>query len=248
MKRLVTLFIAISICSLFVFAQEQEHPAVAINFKDFNKKPINGTLVSLDLTQISVETDDIHHLGLKIDLRQVASIIFFDIPLTLKTDKPISDSNSKMVTCGATSVKRPELRGLRLGMSISDVKTAKPELRLVIDAPDSVGQQTAFVVGAEEGVRSLDLEFLDGSLTSIKVTYDHSVSWNNEQEFLSRLADAFGLPTPWNGYLKCEGLNLVADYSYGIAPKIRLYDPNSSQIIKKRRADTEEKKRREFKP
>lgn len=246
MRKVLLLTVILTLCPC-ILAQESNRQSVAINFKDTTKKAVIGTLISLDTTQVSIETDEVRHLGLKIDLQQVASIIFFDIPLTTSMIKPALASNSDTVTCGEVSIKRPELRGLRLGMSVEEVKAAKPTLH-ILDSRSEVGEQTAFDTRTDEGVRALRLEFLDGRLKSIKATYDGSVAWNSEQQFLSRLAEAFGLPKSWNGFLQCQGLSLTADYTYGIAPEIRLYDPTASQIIKKRRADIEEKRRRDFKP
>jgi hypothetical protein len=247
MKRLIVLLAIILIHCPCVLAQESDRQTVAINFKDTTKKAVTGTLISLDMKQVSIETDEVRRLGLKIDLQQVASIIFFDIPLATKADKAISTGNPNVVTCGTMSIKRPELRELRLGMHLVEVKAIKPLLRIYGSADDA-GEQTAFVSRPDEGVRSLEVEFLDGQLKSIEVSYNSSVSWNSEQEFLSRIADAFGIAKPWNGLLRCEGLNLEAEYNYGISPKVHLYNPAADQIIKKRRADIEEKKRREFKP
>jgi len=232
---------------IYVNAQESERQTVAINFKDSTKKAVIGTLVSLDMAQVSVETDEVRHLGLKIDLRQVASIIFFDVPLTAKADSPAPARSPDEVVCGQVKIKRPSLRGFHLGMSVEEAKAVTPTFRY-IDDPNEVGEQSAFISSPGQGARSVSLEFLDGRLKKIDVTYDSSVRWNNEQEFYSRIAETFGLPSTWQGLLKCEGMNLDAEFNSGIIPQTHLYDTNARQIIRKRRADIEEKKRREFKP
>jgi hypothetical protein len=247
LKRLTVLLTVIFILCSCILAQESNRQTVSINFKDTTKKAVTGTLISLDMKQISVETDEVRHLGLKIDLQQVASIIFFDIPLRAMADKPTPINNADIITCGTVSIKRPELRDLRLGMHIVEVKAVKPSLRTT-GYTSEVGEQSAIGVNPEKGVRSIRLEFLDGRLTFIKVSYDSSVSWNSEQEFLSRIAEAFGLPKSWNGLLQCDGLNFEAEYNYGISPEVRLYNPTAAQTVKKRRAEIEEKKRRDFKP
>jgi hypothetical protein len=247
MNRLALQLSFIFILCSCIFAQEPARQTVAINFKDTAKKAIVGTLVSLDMAQVSIETDEVRKLGLKIDLQQVASIIFFDIPISAMPDKPIPIVNADIVTCGTMSIKRPELRDLRLGMHFVEVKALKPTLRFT-NYTSEVGEQAAISFIPEKGARSIRLGFLDSRLTSIKVSYDGSVPWNSEQEFLARIADAFGLPKTWDGLLKCEGLSFEADYNYGVSPEVHLYSPDAEQIVRKRRADIEEKKRREFKP
>ena len=247
MKYHLALLTTLLICCPCLFAQKPERQSVAINFKDTNKKPVIGTLVSLDMTQISVETDPVRKLGLKIDMSQVASITFFDIPVPAEAEMPASLPSSNTITCGPVSIKRPELRGLRLGMSIEEVKAIKPSLRTVGGA-NEVGEHRASIYSAERGVSRIGLEFLDGRLTYIEVAYDNTVKWKDEQQFLSRVAENFGLPTPWHGLIECQGLNLDADYNYGISPEIHLYDPSARHTVRRRRADIEEKKRREFKP
>ena len=233
------------------FAQRPERQSVAINFKDTTKKPIIGTLVSLDMTQVSVETDPARKLGLRIDLSQVASITFFDIPVPAEAEMPVQTSSPDTITCGTASIKRPELRGLRLGMKVDEVRAIKPSLRTTRSA-DGVGEEYGTIYESEKGVRRIRLAFLDGRLTSIEVAYDDSVQWQDEQQFLSRIAESFGLAKPLPGsrglLIECQGLNLDADYNYGASPEVRLYDPSANSTVRKRRAEIEEKKRREFKP
>jgi hypothetical protein len=168
------------------------------------------------------------------------------MPAKLPANLPTLDT----ITCGNISIKRPELRGLHLGMTIEEIKAVKSSLRA--SGASNVGEQYGYVIGPEKGVDRIRLEFLDGHLTSIEVAYDNSVKWQDEQQFLSRIAESFGLPKPLPGFrgglLECKGLNLDAEYHYGIDPQVHLYDPSAKSTVERRRAEIEEKKRREFKP
>jgi hypothetical protein len=156
-----------------------------------------------------------------------------------------------------SSATSPELRGFRLGMS---AKSASPKINDRsqmghISEPNRLGVQHGFLYGIAEGVSDISLEFLDGTLESVKVEYNSSVQWPSEQEFLSTVATRLGLSNSWGkGSTRSEhriigaGFYLDAQFNMGIAPTLHLYDPTAQEAIKVRQAQEEERKRGAFKP
>lgn len=144
----------------------------------------------------------------------------------------------------------PELQGFRLGTIAKEANLG----RALYADTDARGVQHATLLATTEGVSMIRLEFLDGALESIAVTYDGSVKWSSEQEFLTAVAARLGLPNIWDRRNSIEarivrqGFTLEATYTYGIQPRLHLYDPKAQETIAKRKAEQEEMKRRAFKP
>jgi membrane-bound lytic murein transglycosylase D len=175
--------------------------------------------------------------------------------------KRIAALKAKEAGCQLTLAQAPELRGFRLGMTLAQVKekiTSESyfdRLYTVSEFGERSVRVSGYQLKAEnsKGVSDAEFEFLDDKLTLLKVTYDGSVRWNSPQEFVSRVVEALGLPpsddSRRSAYrLECSGFIVEIDYSSGYMPTIRIYDPEAPRVVAKRRADKEEKKRREFKP
>jgi hypothetical protein len=192
-------------------------------------------------------------------LRQLKSsgvtddIILSMVASTL-TESSSVESNAKPVQRSDVSAAKrgPQLQGLHLGMNFSN---AAPILGRVVRLRDELGIQQFYVERYTAGVSSMEVEFLDGNLESINVSYDSSVRWSNEKEFLSTVAERLGLSNAWSGErsgsihtIAGEGFRLDAEYNLGITPTLHLYDPTAQGVIRTRRTNQEEQKRQSFKP
>jgi hypothetical protein len=145
----------------------------------------------------------------------------------------------------------PELRGLRLGMTLEQVKSRLPSLQV---KPSRFGLTTAsldytYPVAAKtaglEGVQSISLEFVDEHLVKIGIMYSNSINWQTPRQFSERVAAALKLPDAWeNGFnMRCEGFNVSVIPNYISMSEVQPYE-----IIRQRRAEYEEKERQGFQP
>jgi membrane-bound lytic murein transglycosylase D len=163
--------------------------------------------------------------------------------------------------CQLTLAQSPELRGFRLGMTLAQVREKLGDGDYTERAfPQSeFGERSMGVSGYQlkgensKGVSRAEFGFLDDRLTRIQIIYDGSVKWNSPAEFISRVVEALGLPTSNETdmaryRLDCGGFFVDIDYGSGYMPNVTISDPEVSKVVETRRAEKEEKKRREFKP
>ena len=158
-----------------------------------------------------------------------------------------------------TLTKAPELHGLRLGMTISEVKARLPEL--IVPASDEFGfigsaniQVSDLSVQSKESLRRISyvhFGFLDGRVINLRFEYRTNFSWKNVDEFLSIVINELKLPQSWvgdntNKKLVCSDFEVRASASEDSA-SLGFYNPTTDSIIKKRQAEKRERLRREFK-
>jgi hypothetical protein len=171
---------------------------------------------------------------------------------SLTENNPLSSAPPSSVgspTAASAKHQSPELQGFHLGMTVREADGAAP----LLTPADNTGVQKAYLSRPSSGILTAELEFLDGLLVSIQVNYDGSVKWSDEKEFLTAVASRLGLSNAWtesnnSSRIVGQGFYLDANYSFGIMPRLHLYDPLAQQTIVKRKADQEEMKRRAFKP
>ena len=111
--------------------------------------------------------------------------------------------------CTIAAASLPAIRGLRLGMTVSDLLAAFPEPsskkaieKAVSDAqkPDAYGFGRATLQSVPEvnpkfsGVLFVSIELMDGRLSSFRIDYLRGPEWKNADQFVSKLSDAFHLP------------------------------------------------------
>jgi hypothetical protein len=112
--------------------------------------------------------------------------------------------------CNMTAGQLPEIRGLRLGMSVSELLTAFPEessksaiQKAISDAkkPDAYGfgRATLFRSAPEvnqkfSGAESISVELVDERVSMFRVDYVRGTPWKSADQFVNRLSDAFHLP------------------------------------------------------
>ena len=144
----------------------------------------------------------------------------------------------------------PELRGFRLGMTLSEFKARVPKLSL--QPADEFGA-TAINIYPEhednidkasfEGVRTISLDFLDGRVTSLWVGYAPEFKWKTQDEFLSGMTRVLSLPDAWaiksrGRQLACEDFQVLVS-SIGGNPSIRFVDEAAHRTLEERKAAKE---------
>ncbi len=112
--------------------------------------------------------------------------------------------------CTMTGDQLPEIRGLRLGMSVGDLLAAVPEessknsiQKATSDArkPDAYGfgratfNSNTGVNPQFSGVSSISIELVDEHVTSFRVDYARGTPWKSADQFVNRLSDQFHLPS-----------------------------------------------------
>lgn len=118
-------------------------------------------------------------------------------------------------------------------------------------------------------VKSITVQFVDGRLGSVRVTYDDSVRWDHIDDFVYRLSMTLGLPARWKGEgpsysggvlvavreITCDGFLVRARIIQDLYSRTRSYETdlliqNTSvpELIEERRKELEERTRETFRP
>ena len=200
-------------------------------------------------------------------MKYLATIAVLVYMTTLIHSQPRHRSNVQPA-CTMTVDQLPEIRGLRLGMNVSDLVAAFPEdsskntiQKAITNAkkPEAYGSANATLVRRPDvnpkfsGLEAIWLELLDERLSSFTVFYDRATPWKSVDQFTGRLADAFHLPAVdhWGlqygvRFLKCKGFTLTVFLNNGNG--ITVKDAMSEQVVKDRQEAAKEKTRQSFKP
>jgi hypothetical protein len=142
-----------------------------------------------------------------------------------------------------------ELYGLRLGMTVEEVKKLVPTL--VTGKTDDLGlMKTSFSPRFDpkidktqfENARTVSFEFLDGKLADLWIGYTSEFKWTMLEDFIPQMSASLGLPS---GAWRVKGLERkfdCADFQISAwmvagGPSIRLIDTTAKQLWEKRRAD-----------
>jgi hypothetical protein len=164
----------------------------------------------------------------------------------------------------------PELRGLRLGMTaeatVRYILGLKIQMLALDERKNEFGWKAASFIphvrGKEKhpfsGVSKVEIEVLDGILTSVKLEYDSTVRWKDVDEFVAAVSPPLRLPSKWpvddsvpdvDAYkrkLDCLGFAVEAEVLGGAS--LRIFNTSTAEIIEKRKAAKEAKEKSEFKP
>jgi hypothetical protein len=177
---------------------------------------------------------------------------------------PTSSSAGKQSRCDLNLTRSPEVRGLRLGMTLQEA-TSRFRPSKVPEA-EWCGRQTLEFDWAYDllgqpaprpqeltGVRRIRLGFLDGRLAYFRVTYDPKAAPLTTDQFRSTLSSALALPGVWRAVdgaqsweqlysIGCEGFVAVAGYEIG--PYVELHDTSAIDLLLRRRQDERQRRRR----
>src|SRR6185369_3911595 len=147
----------------------------------------------------------------RIQLIALTSAVLLHLACTV--DKP----------CTVTIDNAPELRGFRLGMSLSDIQRRFPNFPASNISVNQIGVATVEMsaayrdnhFGNPEGsnivslyylgtfpelneVRHVELKLLDGRLIEVKVFYPNDLKWQSVDEFVEKTANALKLDGSWH--------------------------------------------------
>jgi S1-C subfamily serine protease len=160
--------------------------------------------------------------------------------------------------CDLTLSNAPALRGLRLGMSASEVSA---HLGSLTPKPGRCGLSTLTVNGSRlasvrgfEGVDSVAAVFLDGRAVYLMVSYGREFPFASFDEYLAALSSRLGLPRAWRraaGFegmeeaqaMTCDGFVVAAGHvgsSY-----VELHDTVAVKTLLRRDVEEDERLRRE---
>jgi outer membrane protein TolC len=115
--------------------------------------------------------------------------------------------------CALNRAQAPDVGGLRLGLSLEEVRALFPTL--IVPPPDEFGVADAFLAGPElfeqtarkpffAGAVSLALEFLDGKLTYIAVGYPLTNQWESNDAYVASVARKLNIPGQWKPFYDVE--------------------------------------------
>jgi hypothetical protein len=155
----------------------------------------------------------------------------------------------------------PEVRGLKLGMSLSGIQKIFPDYRPKDN--ESFGAQVGLLTASRlrrargisyEGVRAVWITLVDGYLASFEVAYDGTYKWSSVNEFTDKLSETLKIPKAWEATGESARMVVCSDFyikaaipNYGesqlIFTKVGL-----DGILRERREESEKRKKETFKP
>lgn len=156
--------------------------------------------------------------------------------------------------CNLDIPHSPEVRGLRLGMTVEQVKARFPALTIPPAGETGISGVTldrsssseSVQYGLDlEGVKSINFLFLDGKIYDISVDYEHRTERLSDYEFKSKLSETYHLPAFYGRDLDCYDFRFTA---YGADTgyfKIHLQDVAAFKTLMARIAPTAERVERQ---
>jgi hypothetical protein len=178
---------------------------------------------------------------------------------------PVKAVGGEQSRCDLNLERAPEVRGLRLGMTIREATSRfKPpsmsdaewcgRQTLEFDWSDDLLGQPATRPTELAGVRSIKLSFLDGLLAYFRVTYDPKDAPLTSEQFRATLSSSLTLPGRWRAAdgtktweplysVGCDGFTAVAGYDGG--PYVELHDTGAIDLLLRRRHEGRLRKLRE---
>jgi hypothetical protein len=162
--------------------------------------------------------------------------------------------------CTLTYAQSPELRGLRLGMSAQQLKAVhkilgtEPEdefrvTRLRLEPGDQL---------AAEAVRDIAVELMSDKVVTIRLVYNPTTDWKDQDEFTDGLSKALKLPRAWKPekvgaavtgmLMECAGFKVSATLIGGRIPVVYLAAKDAEPMLLRRQAEKEKRLREFFKP
>lgn len=157
---------------------------------------------------------------------------------------------------GCALTQAPELHGFQLGMHLSEVQgnLSDPTMlnsRVLSDS--KTGVSAIRIKGSDlkpengEGVDDLNLSFVDGKLTVLRVTYDGAGKWESARDFFEQVSKNLGLPKPSSAgrltegesgkyQITCNQFTVMLAYSYGVSPTITISNTAAQSVVEQRKS------------
>jgi hypothetical protein len=179
---------------------------------------------------------------------------------------PTKTATGEQSRCDLNLARTPEVRGLRLGMTLREAlsrfkpSSSLPDAEwcgrqaLEFNWSDDLLGQPAPRPAEFEGVRLVRLGFLDGRLAYFRVTYDQRAAPLTPEQFRSTLSSGLALSGRWRRAdaagefeplysVSCEGFVIVAGYNAG--PYVELHDTSAIDLLLRRREEGKLRRLRE---
>jgi hypothetical protein len=179
---------------------------------------------------------------------------------------PAKAATGEQSRCDLNMARTPEVRGLRLGMTLREARSrfkpssSSPDAEwcgrrtLEFDWSDDLLGQPAPRPEEFEGVRLVRLGFLDGRLVYFRVTYDSRAAPLTPEQFRLTLSSGLALPGRWRRAnaagefespysVSCEGFVIVAGYNAG--PYVEMHDTGAIDLLLRRREEGKLRRLRE---
>jgi hypothetical protein len=178
---------------------------------------------------------------------------------------PAKTAGGGQPRCDLDLARSPEVRGLRLGMSLREATSrlkpsSLPEAEwcgrqtFELDWSDDLLGQPAPRPNDLAGVRRIRLGFLDGKLAYFRVTYDPREAPLTAEQFRSTLTSSLALSGRWRSadvsggrglpfVVGCEGFAVFAGYEEG--PYVELHDTGAVDLLLRRREEAKLRRLRE---
>lgn len=186
-------------------------------------------------------------------------------PTDLDRLLPVKAPAGEQIRCDLGLARSPEVRGLRLGMTLREAasrfsppRVAEAEWcgrqTLEFDWSDDLLGQPAPRPRDLAGVRRIRLGFLDRRLAYFRVTYDPGEAPLTPEQFRATLSSSLALPGRWRGVsaavdvvplysVSCDGFAVVAGYEEG--PYVEVHDTGAIDLLLRRRGEAKLRRLRE---
>ena len=157
-------------------------------------------------------------------------------------------------TCKAKLAELPtiaELRGFHLGMTKDQVKALVPQVKFghtnefgISKTTINPGFDPRIDMTKFADVRSISLDFLDDTVSSVWIGFDNSFKWKTADEFVRGISQELSLPATWTTKGRTQSLN-CADFQVSVSmigggPSFRLIDASADETITQRRQEKED--------
>jgi hypothetical protein len=182
---------------------------------------------------------------LKLDraVKLLISLLFaclcFVSPLCAQTANPQPGEK-----CVLNVAQSPEIRGLRLGMSLDDTATKLPAIRGSDHDLNPDDMDVVFVSFIPrngsfdlEGISWVHLGFVDDRLYDFSLSY--TLSWPTIDEFALKLSRTLDLPTAWKKVgsddlrvLECDGFSIAVHNA--ASPMLSVLETSAAEEVKRR--------------
>lgn len=178
---------------------------------------------------------------------------------------PVKASGGEQSRCELGLARSPEVRGLRLGMTLREATSRfrPPRVQvaewcgrqmLELDWGDDLLGQPAPRPRELAGVRRIRLGFLDGRLAYFRVTYDPRDVPLTSEMFRSTLSSELALPGRWRRAdgtgeweqlysVGCDGFTAIAGYEAG--PYVELHNIGAIDLLLRRKEEAKVRRLRE---
>jgi hypothetical protein len=153
-------------------------------------------------------------------------------------------------------MQAPEIRGIRLGMSLEEIVSDFPSVQTDYDRSiNEYGEAFLIDLPIEnryrfEGIFTFRLSFIDKRVSFFSVTYS-DYSPRNLDEFAQQVSEKLGLQMSWKTpakgirEIKCDGFTVLVVTHPVLGPALIMYDLVANETVRKRKAEKEAERKRE---